>query len=59
MRFNPYSPWVRKLKLICSQLIVPFCIFQGLRTVFFPTVLDVLLLILFISIAVILFLEII
>jgi hypothetical protein len=57
MRFNPYSPWVRKLKLLASQFIIPFCIFQGIRTVFFPTVLDVLLLIIFISIAICLYLE--
>ncbi|MEH7442352.1 MAG: hypothetical protein WB217_04920 [Mesobacillus sp.] len=52
-RYNPYTlpRWARTARGICAQLIFPFCIFQGFRTLFFPTTFDVLLLSIFIMIA--------
>ena len=54
MRFDPnfFSPWKRKFRLIASQFIIPFVVFQAIRTIIFPTFLDLLLLALFIFIAV-------
>lgn len=45
-RFNPYSlpPWLRNLKAILEQFALPLTIFQGIRTLFFPTTFDVFLL---------------
>lgn len=45
-RFNPYSlpPWVRQIRDVGIQIIVPLAIFQGIRTILFPTSFDVLLL---------------
>lgn len=53
-RFNPYTlpPWVRQIREIGVQIIIPLTIFQGIRTVFFPTSFDVLLLALLIVLAV-------
>ncbi|MFD0047823.1 hypothetical protein ACFVHQ_00540 [Actinomycetes bacterium NPDC127524] len=53
-RFSPYSmpPWLRTCRNACQQCIIPICIFQGIRTFFFPTTFDVLLLALLILIAV-------
>lgn len=52
-RYNPYTlpRWAKTARAICVQLIVPFCVFQGIRTLFFPTTLDVFLLTIFILIA--------
>lgn len=52
-RFNPYTlpPWVRQIREIGIQIIIPLTIFQGIRTVFFPTSFDVLLLALLILLA--------
>jgi len=49
--FNKYSmpPWLRKVRAICAQFIIPFCIFQAVRTILIPTIFDVLLLIIFIG----------
>ncbi|MDP4084539.1 MAG: hypothetical protein Q8934_07965 [Bacillota bacterium] len=60
-RFNKYSlpPWSYKIKAVCGQFIIPFCIFQAIRTILIPTVLDVLLLITFTLIAIAIFFEII
>ncbi|NHM30492.1 hypothetical protein [Neobacillus terrae] len=51
--FKIYSkpPWVRKIRAVCAQFIIPFCIFQGIRAILIPTFFDVLLLIVFIAIA--------
>ncbi|WP_243386154.1 hypothetical protein [Bacillus kexueae] len=45
-RFNPYSlpPWIRNFRAVLEQFILPLTIFQGIRTLFFPTSFDVLLL---------------
>ncbi|OAS84915.1 MULTISPECIES: hypothetical protein [Metabacillus] len=53
-RYNPYTlpPWVRQVREIGIQIIIPLTIFQGIRTVFFPTSFDVLLLALLILLAV-------
>ncbi|HZG72480.1 MAG TPA: hypothetical protein VEY51_13165 [Chondromyces sp.] len=58
-RYNPYSypPWLRTCRSVCKQLIIPFCIFQGIRTIFLPTTFDVILLAIFILIACALYLE--
>ncbi|RSD23327.1 hypothetical protein [Mesobacillus subterraneus] len=52
-RYNPYTlpRWARTARAVCVQLIIPFCVFQGIRTLFFPTTFDVFLLALFIIIA--------
>lgn len=53
-RYNPYRlpPWLRTVREVCSQLIIPFCIFQGIRTILLPTTFDVVLLMIFVLIAV-------
>nr|WP_084221778.1 MULTISPECIES: hypothetical protein [Mesobacillus] len=52
-RYNPYSlpKWARTTRAVSAQLIIPFCVFQGLRTLFFPSTFDVFLLSIFILIA--------
>ncbi|MCM3093297.1 MULTISPECIES: hypothetical protein [unclassified Cytobacillus] len=53
-KYNPYKlpPWLRTFRNICAQFIIPFCVFQGIRTILLPTTFDVLLLSLFILIAI-------
>lgn len=53
-RYNPYSlpPWLKKVRGVGEQFILPFCIFQGIRTLIFPTAFDVLFLIVLILLAV-------
>lgn len=46
-----FQYYMHQFKQICKQLIVPFCIFQGIRTFLFPTTIDVLLLAIFIAVA--------
>ncbi|WP_251549413.1 hypothetical protein [Neobacillus muris] len=46
-----HRPWFRTFRKLSGQLIVPFMIFQFLRTIFLPTVFDVILLSLFVVIA--------
>ncbi|WP_102263752.1 hypothetical protein [Mesobacillus jeotgali] len=52
-RYNPYTlpRWARTARAVCAQLIIPFCVFQGIRTLFFPSTFDVFLLSIFILIA--------
>ncbi|MED4203166.1 hypothetical protein [Neobacillus mesonae] len=54
-----YRPWFQTFRKWSGQLIVPFIIFQFIRTLFLPTVFDVLLLAFFIVIAVAIWSEII
>ncbi|MFL6976321.1 hypothetical protein R7M47_01480 [Bacillus inaquosorum] len=58
-RFSSYSlpPWVRQIRLVSAQVIIPITIFQGIRTIFFPTTFDVLLLSILIFLACALHLE--
>ncbi|QQF61994.1 hypothetical protein I9X38_16280 [Bacillus mojavensis] len=58
-RFSSYSlpPWVRQIQLVSAQVIIPITIFQGIRTIFFPTTFDVLLLAILILLACALHLE--
>jgi hypothetical protein len=58
-RYNPYSlpPWLRQVRAVCAQIIIPLTIFQAIRTIFLPTTLDVILLAMFILIAIALHLE--
>lgn len=53
-----YTPWYRTTRRVCEQLIIPFTIFQLIRTLIIPTVFDVLLLTVFIAIAVSIYFEI-
>lgn len=52
-KFNQYTlqSWYKTFKGVCKQLIIPFAIFQGIRTILLPTAFDVLLLAIFILIA--------
>ncbi|GIN38666.1 MULTISPECIES: hypothetical protein [Heyndrickxia] len=52
-KFNQYTlqSWMKTFKGICKQLIIPFTIFQAIRTILLPTAFDVLLLAIFILIA--------
>lgn len=58
-RFNSYKfqKWTRNASAVCSQFIIPLTIFQAVRTFFFPTTLDVLLLTLLIILAAAIYLE--
>jgi hypothetical protein len=58
-KYSPYamSPWMKKIRGVCQQFALPFIVFQGIRTLIFPTFLDMLLLILFITLALSLYLE--
>ncbi|MFD2681458.1 hypothetical protein [Bacillus seohaeanensis] len=58
-KYNPYSlpPWLRNARNLCKQFIIPFSIFQGIRTILLPTTFDVLLLTLFILLAMALFFD--
>ncbi|MDQ1144852.1 hypothetical protein QE429_001679 [Bacillus sp. SORGH_AS 510] len=47
-----YKPWFITCRRIAAQLIVPFTIFQFIRTLLLPTIFDVLLLTCFLVIAV-------
>jgi O-antigen/teichoic acid export membrane protein len=53
-RYNPYNypPWLKQIRGIFAQVIIPICIFQGFRTIFLPTTFDVFLLGIFIFLAV-------
>ena len=52
-KYNPYllPPWLRQVRFVSRQLIIPFAIFQALRTLIIPTTFDVILLIIFLVIA--------
>ncbi|MDE3839792.1 hypothetical protein C0966_10520 [Bacillus methanolicus] len=52
-RYNPYTlpPWLKTLRNVCNQFIIPFCVFQGIRTILLPTTFDVLLLTIFVLLA--------
>ncbi|MCZ0754774.1 hypothetical protein [Anoxybacillus sp. J5B_2022] len=58
-RFNPYSwpPWLRQLRAICAQVIIPITVFQAIRTILLPTTFDVLLLAILVGLAVAFHLE--
>lgn len=50
--YNPWllPPWLRKTRFYCKSIIIPLCVFQLLRTLFFPTTGDFLFLILLLGI---------
>ncbi|KAB2338732.1 hypothetical protein F7731_04065 [Cytobacillus depressus] len=53
-RWNPHTlpPWLRTIRGACCQFIIPFCCFQGIRVILFPTTFDVLFLAILILLAV-------
>jgi hypothetical protein len=58
-KYNPYAlpSWLKNLRAVVAQFAVPICIFQGIRTLLFPTGFDILLLIIMILLAAALHLE--
>ncbi|GIN22684.1 hypothetical protein [Siminovitchia fordii] len=52
-KLNQYTfrSWIRTFKDVCKQLIIPFTIFQAIRTILIPSTFDVLLLTVFIIVA--------
>ncbi len=58
-KYNPYllPPWLRTIRAVAQQLIMPFTIFQAIRTLIIPTTFDVILLIIFLLIACAFYLE--
>ncbi|MGG4491679.1 hypothetical protein [Metabacillus idriensis] len=51
------SPWVKQFKVIAGQFIVPITIFQTIRTLIFPSPVDLVLLSLLILLGVALHME--
>ncbi|WP_254119231.1 hypothetical protein [Bacillus sp. FJAT-29790] len=58
-RYSPHTlpPWLKTIRGACAQFVIPFCCFQGIRVIIFPTTFDVLFLAILIFIAVALRLE--
>nr|WP_260631269.1 hypothetical protein [Bacillus sp. S/N-304-OC-R1] len=58
-RYNPHTlpPWLRTIRGACSQFIIPFCCFQGIRVIIFPTTFDVLFLFVLVFLAVAFYLK--
>ncbi|WP_033828280.1 hypothetical protein [Bacillus andreraoultii] len=58
-KYNPYllPTWVRTIRDIGKQLIIPFSIFQGIRTLIIPTTFDVILLLIFLLVATAFYME--
>lgn len=52
-KYNPYllPPKIRMIRHAAKQLIIPFTIFQGIRTLILPTTFDVILLLIFLLVA--------
>ena len=50
--YNPYllPPWLRKCRFFLKGCIIPLTVFQALRTLFFPTTGDIILLFLLLTI---------
>lgn len=55
--YNPYllPKTVRRIRFYCKAIIIPIVVFQGLRTLFFPTTGDVILFVLLSVIAYLLY----
>lgn len=53
-KYNPYllPSWLRTIREVARQLIIPFTIFQAIRTLLLPTTFDVILLMVFVIVAV-------
>ncbi|KOO46950.1 hypothetical protein [Priestia koreensis] len=49
--------WLKTIGAGCAQFIIPLTIFQAVRTLFFPSILDVFLLILFVLLSLAIYLE--
>ena len=52
--YNPYTlpPWAKKVRGVCCQFAVPFCVFQGIRVIIIPTIFDVLFLLILIALTI-------
>ncbi|MDQ0174334.1 hypothetical protein [Bacillus chungangensis] len=51
MNQQTFQSWIRTAKDIGKQFIIPFVVFQAVRTILLPTSFDVLLLAIFILLA--------
>ncbi|AKP47998.1 MULTISPECIES: hypothetical protein [Bacillus] len=58
-KYNPLllPPWLQVVRAVARQLIIPFTIFQAIRTIFLPTTFDVILLSIFVLLAIALYWE--
>lgn len=58
-KYSPYAlpPWLRTVRGVCGQFIIPISVFQGIRTLLFPTFFDVLLFIILLALAIGIYLE--
>ncbi|MDQ0269999.1 hypothetical protein [Cytobacillus purgationiresistens] len=45
-KFNPHTlpSWLKTVRGLAGQFIIPFCVFQGIRTLLLPTAFDILFL---------------
>lgn len=51
--YNFATPgWMRNVQTLLYDFIIPFTVFQGIRTLLFPTLLDFILLIVFIGLTI-------
>ncbi|MCM3179703.1 hypothetical protein M3606_17665 [Cytobacillus horneckiae] len=52
-RFNPHHlpPWLKTIRGLGAQFIIPFCVFQGVRTFLLPSAFDLFLLVILLIIA--------
>lgn len=48
-KYNPYMlpPWLKTIREIGRQFIIPITVFQGIRTLILPTFFDIVLLLIF------------
>ncbi|WP_059171297.1 hypothetical protein [Bacillus sp. FJAT-27445] len=60
-RFNRYMypSWLRRIRVVAVQFSIPFCVFQGIRTIIFPTSFDVIFLAVLILLTTAIYMEII
>ncbi|MBP3038244.1 hypothetical protein J9303_01840 [Bacillaceae bacterium Marseille-Q3522] len=53
-RYNRYAlpPWLRNFRNVCAQFIIPIGVFQAIRTILLPSIIDIILLTLIILLAI-------
>ncbi|MEG0386543.1 hypothetical protein [Solibacillus cecembensis] len=51
--YNPYllPPWLRKTRFFIKNCIIPITVFQAVRTIFFPTTFDIIILVILIGLS--------